>query len=242
MSRRNFLTHVPMKHTPTLCLSASFLDSVCALRTTHLFPGFLPFFFFFCQGKNCGPASHTPTFHVIWLRSLQTGALHCYAGRSGIWCSPHFPAPPSTTAGALATSTRTLSPVSASSTTSRSTSGVRLGSALRCWTSWRTQKMLRHSQPRWDTWARSLPPSSVAPSGPVALRNDTTTTSRVMATSTSTTTPMCMQSPLAPCGAEGTRWQWRASPVALFWWPAGPSWRQDLVLSISFLSFGPCVF
>ena len=79
-SRRYFLMHIPMKHTPALGHSASFLDSVCvcASHNTPL-PQLPPLFFPPCQGIKFGPVSYTPTFHVSWLRPLGTGVLYCYA-------------------------------------------------------------------------------------------------------------------------------------------------------------------
>ena len=52
-SRRYFLMHIPMKHTPIwVILRLSSTPCVCAHRTTHLFPSFLPFSFLLARGVS----------------------------------------------------------------------------------------------------------------------------------------------------------------------------------------------
>ena len=238
-SRRYFLMHIPMKHTPTLGHSASFLDSVCvcASHNTPL-PQLPPLFFPPCQGSKFGPVSYTPTFHVSWLRPLgdrgtlllcQFEVVFSAVSVFLLHALPQLARWQPQHGHSLRYQRRARHPEVLLSYRSAALSIVGPPGGLKKCSVSRSRDGHLGARPPISTSPTVLPSRScgpAAPSGHVALRNDTTSTSRVMATSTSTTTPMRMQSPRGSFGAEGTRWQWRASPVALFWWPAGPSWRQ----------------
>ena len=230
-SRRYFLMHIPMKHTPTLGHSASFLDSVCvcASHNTPL-PQFLPLFFPPCQGSMFGSVSYTPTFHVSWLRPLGTSSKWSLA-QSPFSCSTLYL---SWRVGNL--NMDTLSVISVEHDIQKYFCRTgRQHSPL--------SDLLADSKnapslaAEMGTWARGLPSAPVRRSSqvaPPALRPllDTWRCVTIQHRLRGSWRRVRVQRRQCVCNrpwllwSRGDRWQWRASPVALSWWPAGPSWRQ----------------